>query len=123
MGIFITLALICLWCADTLKHYPALSRGQTLPAAFLFLKVVEKKIFTAFFILKRRISIMSILGKQIRLERIINRNTRRTVIVPMDHGMSIGPIPGLINVRDAIQKVSEGGANACLLYTSDAADE
>lgn len=55
---------------------------------------------------------MSILGKQIRLERIINRNTRRTVIVPMDHGMSIGPISGLINVRDAIQKVSEGGANA-----------
>jgi DhnA family fructose-bisphosphate aldolase class Ia len=41
---------------------------------------------------------MSILGKQIRLERIINRNTGKTVIVPMDHGMSIGPIPGLINV-------------------------
>ena len=55
---------------------------------------------------------MSILGKQIRLERIINRNTGRTVIVPMDHGMSIGPIPGLTNVREAIQKVSEGGANA-----------
>ena len=55
---------------------------------------------------------MSILGKQIRLERIINRNTGKTVIVPMDHGMSIGPIPGLISVREAIQKVSEGGANA-----------
>ena len=55
---------------------------------------------------------MSILGKQIRLERIINRNTGKTVIVPMDHGMSIGPIPGLINVREAVQKVAEGGANA-----------
>ena len=55
---------------------------------------------------------MSILGKQIRLERIINRNTGKIVIVPMDHGMSIGPIPGLISVIDAIQKVSEGGANA-----------
>jgi class I fructose-bisphosphate aldolase len=52
------------------------------------------------------------MGKNIRLERIINRNTRNTVIVPMDHGISVGPIQGIINVRDAIQKVSEGGANA-----------
>ncbi len=55
---------------------------------------------------------MSILGKQIRMERIINRNTGKTVIVPMDHGMSIGPIEGLINVKDAVNKVAEGGANA-----------
>jgi len=55
---------------------------------------------------------MTIIGKQIRTERIINRNTGRTVIVPMDHGISIGPIKGIINVRDAIQLVSKGGANA-----------
>ncbi len=55
---------------------------------------------------------MTEMGKNIRLERIINRNTRNTVIVPMDHGISVGPIQGIINVRDAIQKVSEGGANA-----------
>jgi len=30
----------------------------------------------------------------------------------MDHGISIGPIKGIINVRDAIQLVSKGGANA-----------
>lgn len=55
---------------------------------------------------------MTFLGKEIRIERIINRNTGRTVIVPMDHGISIGPIKGLVNVRDAIHLVSEGGANA-----------
>ena len=55
---------------------------------------------------------MTILGKQIRMERIINRNTGRTVIVPMDHGISVGPIDGLIDVKEAIQKVSDGGANA-----------
>jgi class I fructose-bisphosphate aldolase len=55
---------------------------------------------------------MTILGKRIRLERIINRNTGRTVIVPMDHGISVGPIAGVINMKDAIQKVSDGGANA-----------
>lgn len=55
---------------------------------------------------------MTYLGKRIRIERIVNRNTGRTVIVPMDHGISMGPIDGLKNMKDAIQKVSEGGANA-----------
>lgn len=55
---------------------------------------------------------MTYLGKRIRIERIKNRNTGRTVIVPMDHGISMGPIDGLKNMKDAIQKVSEGGANA-----------
>lgn len=55
---------------------------------------------------------MTILGKQIRMERIMNRNTRKTVIVPMDHGISVGPIAGLISMKDAIQGVAEGGANA-----------
>ena len=55
---------------------------------------------------------MTILGKQIRMERIINRNTSRTVIVPMDHGISVGPIDGLKDMKSAIQQVAEGGANA-----------
>ena len=55
---------------------------------------------------------MTLLGKQIRLERIMNRNTGKTVIVPMDHGISVGPIDGVINIKDAIHKVSQGGANA-----------
>ena len=55
---------------------------------------------------------MTYLGKHIRIERIKNRNTGRTVIVPMDHGISMGPIDGLKNMKDAIQKVAEGGANA-----------
>jgi len=55
---------------------------------------------------------MTLLGKKIRMERIINRNTGNTVIVPMDHGISVGPIDGLIDMKEAIDKVSEGGANA-----------
>jgi len=61
---------------------------------------------------KKEKKVMTIIGKQIRTERIINRNTGRTVIVPMDHGISVGPIKGLTNVKDAIHVVSEGGANA-----------
>ncbi len=52
------------------------------------------------------------LGKQIRIERIIERNTSKTVIVPMDHGVSSGPIYGIADMRDAIDRVVRGGANA-----------
>lgn len=55
---------------------------------------------------------MTFLGKKIRMERIVNRNTKRAVIVPMDHGTTVGPIPGIIDMKDAIDKVSAGGANA-----------
>jgi fructose-bisphosphate aldolase/2-amino-3,7-dideoxy-D-threo-hept-6-ulosonate synthase len=53
-------------------------------------------------------------GKDIRLERIMNRNTRKTIIVPMDHGVSLGPIDGLWDLPDAVNAVAEGGANAVL---------
>ncbi len=53
-------------------------------------------------------------GKAIRLERIFNRNTNNTIIVPMDHGVSVGPIRGLEDLRTAVNKVADGGANAVL---------
>lgn len=56
------------------------------------------------------------IGKTIRLERIIDRNTGRTVIVPMDHGVTLGPIDGLADMRDAITKVVAGGANAIIIH-------
>ena len=57
---------------------------------------------------------MSLIGKSIRLERILNRETKKTVIVPMDHGVSVGPIKGLIKLSEMVDKVAEGGANAVL---------
>jgi fructose-bisphosphate aldolase/2-amino-3,7-dideoxy-D-threo-hept-6-ulosonate synthase len=53
-------------------------------------------------------------GKEIRLERIMNRNTRKTIIVPMDHGVTNGPIEGLIDLGKAVDQAAEGGANAVL---------
>ena len=56
------------------------------------------------------------IGKKIRLQRIINRNNGRTIIVPMDHGVTIGPIPGLIDMSTTVDKVAGGGANAILMH-------
>ncbi len=57
---------------------------------------------------------MSEIGKRIRLDRIMNRNTQRTVIIPLDHGVSIGPVPGLLDMRSMVNQIAEGGANAVL---------
>ena len=54
------------------------------------------------------------LGKPIRLERIINRETGKSVVVPMDHGVTVGPIPGIVNMQEMVNAVAEGGANAVL---------
>jgi len=56
------------------------------------------------------------IGKKIRLERIIDRNSGKTVIVPMDHGVSVGPIAGLADMRTTVSKVVAGGANAILMH-------
>jgi predicted phospho-2-dehydro-3-deoxyheptonate aldolase len=56
------------------------------------------------------------IGKKVRLERIMDRNNRKTVIVPMDHGMTVGPIPGLIQIPPAANLIAEGGANAAVVH-------
>jgi len=56
------------------------------------------------------------IGKRIRIDRIMNRETRRTVIIPMDHGLTLGPIRGLQDMKSAVNQVAEGGANAVLLH-------
>ena len=55
-------------------------------------------------------------GKEIRMERIMNRTSGRTIIVPLDHGITLGPIPGLADMSMAIARVVEGGANAILMH-------
>jgi class I fructose-bisphosphate aldolase len=50
------------------------------------------------------------------MERIMNRETGRTVIVPMDHGVTVGPIEGLIDMKSTVNQVASGGANAIVLH-------
>ncbi len=50
------------------------------------------------------------------MERIIDRNSGKTVIIPMDHGISIGPVSGLINMKETIEAIAEGGADAIVIH-------
>jgi class I fructose-bisphosphate aldolase len=56
------------------------------------------------------------IGKSIRLERIVNRDTGRTIIVPLDHGVSVGPIAGIEDMRETVTGIVSGGANAVLMH-------
>ncbi len=52
-------------------------------------------------------------GKIARLRRISRNN--KYLIIPMDHGVTVGPLPGLIDIEKTIAQVSES-ATAVLLH-------
>lgn len=56
------------------------------------------------------------IGKKIRLQRIVNKESGKMLIVPIDHGISDGPIEGLINVKETVSMIAESGANAILMH-------
>jgi predicted phospho-2-dehydro-3-deoxyheptonate aldolase len=56
------------------------------------------------------------IGKRIRMERIMDRNSGKTVIIPMDHGVTLGPMDGLVRVQETIDAVARGGANAIVIH-------
>jgi predicted phospho-2-dehydro-3-deoxyheptonate aldolase len=57
-----------------------------------------------------------LIGKSVRMERIFNRDTGRTVIIPMDHGVTAGPIKGITNVKKTADAVASGGADAAVVH-------
>ncbi len=54
-------------------------------------------------------------GKKRRLGRIF-QDDGRTVIVPMDHGVTIGPVTGLVNMQEIIDNLQAGGVDAVVLH-------
>src|SRR5690242_5046910 len=58
-------------------------------------------------------------GKTRRLGRIF-RDDGKTVIVPMDHGVSVGPIEGLGDIGKTVNHVTKAGADAVLVHAGPA---
>lgn len=56
------------------------------------------------------------IGKEIRMERIMDRNSGKTVIIPMDHGVTVGPVKGLTHMQKTIRSIALGGANAIVMH-------
>lgn len=53
-------------------------------------------------------------GKRKRFHRIMPGG--KTVVVPMDHGVTNGPIKGLVNMQTIVSKLLEGGADAMVVH-------
>jgi len=56
------------------------------------------------------------IGIDNRAKRIFNQKSGRAVIVPMDHGVSVGPIDGITDMEEAINGISESEADAVIVH-------
>ena len=54
-------------------------------------------------------------GKTRRLRRILKEDNR-TVIIPIDHGVSSGPMRGIENMQETVTRLTAGGADAIVLH-------
>jgi fructose-bisphosphate aldolase / 2-amino-3,7-dideoxy-D-threo-hept-6-ulosonate synthase len=54
-------------------------------------------------------------GKTRRLKRIFQKDNR-TVIVPMDHGVTIGPVQGITNMQTITNRLIQGKVDAILVH-------
>ena len=55
---------------------------------------------------------MNNIGKLIRLERIMDRESGKFIILPLDHGVTVGPIHGITDLKKVVNWAAEGGATA-----------
>ena len=55
-------------------------------------------------------------GKAWRMRRIINPVDGRTLILPLDHGLSMGPIQGLVSPADTLARVCRAALDAVVLH-------
>lgn len=59
---------------------------------------------------------MAKLATSPRLRYLMNGKSGRAFIVPMDHGISMGPIPGLYDMRETVESMAGTGVNAVVVH-------
>lgn len=55
-------------------------------------------------------------GKNKRLNNILRHKDSNLIIVPLDHGFTLGPISGIENIGETIKKLSQYNINAFILH-------
>lgn len=56
------------------------------------------------------------IGKEIRLSRLFDQKSGKAVFVAMDHGAILGPVPGIIDPKATVAKLSKEKPNAFLCH-------
>lgn len=57
-----------------------------------------------------------VLGKEVRLRRLINSKSNRFVGITIDHAMARGVLPGIVNVKETLTKICEGKPDAITMH-------
>jgi len=56
-------------------------------------------------------------GKERRLRRILNRQTGRSLVIAVDHGMALGAMTGIVEIARTIRELDATGKVDCWLMT------
>lgn len=56
------------------------------------------------------------IGKEIRLAKLVNPVSKRACFVPLDHAITIGPVNGLDNTVSTIQRIGIENVNAYIVH-------
>lgn len=59
-------------------------------------------------------------GIELRLSRLRVPGTDVYLMIPMDHGVSLGPLPGLVDLPRTLDAIARGGASAVVFHKGNA---
>lgn len=55
-------------------------------------------------------------GKDIRLRKFVDENSNNIVLLPIDHGITLGPIHGIKNMEKTLKKLSHTNVDGVILH-------
>jgi class I fructose-bisphosphate aldolase len=55
-------------------------------------------------------------AKKVRLGKILDPASRKAVIVPIDHGLTVGPLPGIETMRSTERSIAHPAVNAVIAH-------
>lgn len=56
------------------------------------------------------------MSKKIRMGRLFNYNSDKTFLLPIDHGITLGPIKGINSYCDTVKLAASGGVDAVIAH-------
>ena len=56
------------------------------------------------------------MSKKIRMQRLFNSNSGKTFLLPIDHGITLGPIKGLDSYCNTVKSATTGGVNTIIAH-------
>lgn len=61
------------------------------------------------------------IGKQFRLKRIFNQSSGNTVLLPLDHGLTVGPIEGLKDISTTFKTFAQAEIDGVIIHKGNVA--